>query len=212
MKKLVLALALGTFASAFAQAPQQITLDFTGAQPGTIQTFYQKQYQITFSSNALTWDTVTYNPPPQNPSYFSYVDPNDANCATRSGSTCTSLKAPFSQNVVLQGKYLGPQNIVMNVPLGLTGPLSLQTEGSQNNSQVRIYSGLNGTGKLLATMYIPASGSVARNCQLCQWSNEISLDPTFTISWKGIGKSVVFDQGPGGAGFIEYDNVTFTLQ
>lgn len=212
MKKLVVALTLGGFLSAVAQTPQQITLDFTGAQPGNITTFYQQQYQITFSSNALVWDTVTYNPPPQNPSYFGYVDPNDFNCATSSGGNCTSLKKPFSQNIVLQGRFGAARNIVMNVPLGLTGPFSFQSGGSQNNSQVRIYSGLNGTGTLLATIYVPASGSPARNCQLCHWSNEISLDPTFSVTFRGVGKSVVFDQGPGGAGYIEYDNVSFTLQ
>ena len=216
MKKLVLALVLGSFVGAFAQS-KQVTLDFTGpVNPGQsgvpIQTYYQQSDTITFGSNAMVWNTITYNPTFKPINYFSYVDPNDFNCATSNQTTCLSLKKPFSNNIVLQGRAGGAQNILMNIQLGISGFLSLQTGGSLRGSQVRIYSGLNGTGKLLTTMYIPASGSPDRGCQMCKWSNEIALDPTLRVAWTGIAHSVVFDQGPGGAGYIEYDNVTFILQ
>ncbi|MBV9669968.1 MAG: hypothetical protein JOZ43_03340 [Acidobacteriales bacterium] len=206
MRKIIALLLLGSCAQAFAAT--KVTLDFTHASP--IATYYQKTYGITFTSNAVVWNTYTYNPN-SNPSYFSYVDPMDYNCATHTTTTCLTLKMPFSNNDVLQGSITGARTIIMNVPGGISGSISFQSEGSLNNSQVRVYSGLNGTGTLLTTIYVPASGSPARGCQLCKWSNEISLDPTFSATFHGVGKSVVFDQGPGGAGYIEYDNVTFNF-
>src|SRR5947209_8326041 len=195
MKKLVLALVLGSFVGALAQS-KQVTLDFTGpVNPGQqgvpIQTYYQQAYGITFTSNAMVWNTITYNPNYKPVNYFSYVDPNDFNCATHNQTTCLTLKAPFSNNVVMQGRDGGAQNIGMNFQLGISGFLSLKTGGSQNRSQVRIYSGLNGTGTLLATLNIPFSGSRDQGCVLCNWSNEISLDPTFKVTFSGIAHSVV---------------------
>lgn len=191
-----------------------VKLDFTGVtnQSGSsVQTFYQKTYGITFSSTAMVWNTYLYNPGIPN-SDFGYVSRYDANCATNDGhENCTSLKAPFSNNVVMQGVLGGNRYIIMNAPNGIAGNFSFQTEGSNGNSWVSIFSGLNGTGKLLESIWIPYSGKGV----LTTWSNEIALDPTFRVQiYGGIGYSIVFDQGRGyngsGSGYIEYDNISFT--
>jgi hypothetical protein len=215
VKKAIAGFVFAAFASGMVAA--QVTLDFTGtdnsAGPNNVRTFYQGTRGITFSSSVLVWNTALYNPGVPN-SDFAYVDPNDANCATKTKTTCLSLKAPFSNNVVLQGIAGGPRQFIMNVPGGLTGFLSLKTEGSYGSSRVYIYSGQNGTGTLINTMYIPGSGAPARGGVLKVWSNEIALDPTFRVNFKGVAHSLVFDQGAGpgsstGSGYIEYDNISF---
>ncbi|MEO8725748.1 MAG: PEP-CTERM sorting domain-containing protein [Acidobacteriaceae bacterium] len=192
----------------------KVTLNFTGAtnqQGSSVQTFYQRQYGITFSSSAMVWNSYLYNPGIPN-SDFSYVDPGDANCASNDGhGTCTSLKAPFSDNVVMQGVLGGPRYITMNAPNGIAGYFSFQIEGSNNNNYIDFYSGLNGTGRLIRELWIPKTGTHA----LKIWSNEIALDPIFRIQiYNAVAQSVVFDQGRGyngsGSGYIEYDNISYT--
>ena len=205
MRKLTLVLALSLL-SAVSLFAGTVTLGFEGAAnfgANKIQTFYQQKYGVTFSSNAMVWDTSTYNPSYLNGYYFPYVNTKDANCVSHSGNTCTGLKQSFTSNYVLQGHLGQSSNLFMNVANGLTGFLSFSSEGANKETFVEVFSGLNGTGTLLGRINIPKSGTGI----LSTWSNEISFDPTFTLDFFGVGHSVLFFQGH--EGFIEYDNVKF---
>lgn len=106
-----------------------------------------------------------------------------------------------SPNTVLF--WLVEGSTTMNVPSGFEGAFSLRYSANTANGSVTIYSGLNGTGTVLA------SATLSQNYNLgctgdpsgtyCHWD-------LVTLNVGGIGHSVVFS---GTSNLIGFDDITF---
>ena len=93
-------------------------------------------------------------------------------------------------------------NSYMNVAGGFTTGISFWYSQPFYPIVVRVYDGLNGTGKLLATMNLPQS---ATNCPLDKMKNSVANCWTpVGASFNGIAKSVDFTD----ANFSAFDNLT----
>lgn len=132
-------------------------------------------YGITFNSNALT------------------VSSEDV------GGGGNFTMEPSSPNVLF---FLTGTGDVMNVAGGLTTGFSFFYSGSsaKGNGSVDIYSGLNGTGTLLAAFVVDTSLT-----PLCSTGPSYCVWQPDGVSFNGTAESVVFG---GAANFIGFDNIT----
>lgn len=106
-----------------------------------------------------------------------------------------------SPNTVLY--WLTEGSTTMNVPSGFEGAFSLKYSSNTNNGSFTVYSGLNGTGSVLASAALPLNYNL--NCSgdptgaFCHWD-------LVSVTVGGIGHSIVFS---GTSGQIGFDDITF---
>lgn len=116
-------------------------------------------------------------------------------------SIANDVLGPYFSNAPTPGSVMFAQDAsaVMNVASGFAGGLSFYYASSASTlDAVTIYSGLNGTGTLLA------SASLFGNAQLgCSDSSFCRFDLT-SVKFAGIARSVSF---AGNAGSVAYDNI-----
>lgn len=104
---------------------------------------------------------------------------------------------PSSPNVM---GFLSTSNAVLNVAAGFDTGFSFYYAAPEYRGALRIYSGLDGTGTILANVAIPKT---AGNCS--GFSEEYSCWDTFGVAFSGVAKSVKFI---GRSNFVGFDNVT----
>lgn len=184
-----LSLLLGAAGSAMADT---VVLKFeniipAGSQSAPIGNFYDggggaaNNFGITFSSNALA---VCLNTPG-----------NICSNASRGG-----LGDPTSQNGGLF--FLEGSQTFMNDPAGFTTGFSLFYSAVNNPGSLSVYSGLNGTGTLLATLNLPLTAS---NCSSTYGASFCPFAP-IGVTFAGTAESISF---AGVANQIAFDDVTF---
>jgi hypothetical protein len=87
---------------------------------------------------------------------------------------------------------------VMNVAAGFSTALSFFYSAAFAPGSLTVWSGLDGTGTLLATLSLPANGACTTGPTFCNWT------PT-GVSFSGTAESVDFT---GSAGNVGFDNIT----
>lgn len=133
-------------------------------------------YGVTFSSNAMT--------------LTDYVLGITANGC---GSNVTNQPSPYDDVMFLSGSAA-----TMDVPAGFTGGFSFYYAAPYYTGFIRVWSGLDGTGTLLATLTLPTTGGCSSTPNYCVW-NPIG------VSFNGTAMSVDFG---GSANYIEFDSIT----
>jgi hypothetical protein len=96
--------------------------------------------------------------------------------------------------------FLNGGGLIMNVPGGFTGGFSFYYASGASTGSVTVYDGPNGTGNVLATVPLPATGG---NCDGSQYF--YSCWQTSGITFTGTAQSVNFAGSDDGIGF---DNIT----
>ena len=188
MKPLLLVLAGAAFCSMASAAT--VTLNFDGLTcyefvgsyynggTGSLGSGPGPNYGISFSSNA---ETI--------PDYF-----HPGSCASGNSGTNTG-NMPSDPNGLF---FLSGSAAVMNVPAGFTTGFSFFYNAENVAGSVQVYSGLNSTGTLLATLDLPTTGSCGTTPTFCVW------DP-IGVSFSGTAESVNF---AGTENQIVFDNIT----
>jgi hypothetical protein len=87
---------------------------------------------------------------------------------------------------------------LMNVPAGFAAGLSLFYSATTVPGTVTVWSGLDGTGTLLASLNLPSNGSCSTPPNFCNW-NQVS------VAFAGVAESVNFT---GAANQIAFDDIT----
>ena len=107
----------------------------------------------------------------------------------------------FDQNPsgITTAYFLTGGGLVMNVPAGFTNGFSFYYASGTSTGTVTVYDGPNGTGNILATVTLPATGS---NCDTQEF---FSCWSALGAAFKGTAKSVNFAGADNGIGF---DNIT----
>jgi hypothetical protein len=96
--------------------------------------------------------------------------------------------------------FVSGPGVIMNKAAGFTTGFSFYYASAVNTGTVTVWDGLNGTGTLLATLNLPATGSY------CGGSTKAySCWNTFGVTFSGTAKSVDFGGTANGIGF---DNIT----
>jgi hypothetical protein len=114
------------------------------------------------------------------------------------GGNIANEPSPSTVLFFLTGSSAG-----MNVPAGFSNGFSFFYSANIDAAYVQVYSGLNGTGTLLASATLPVNWNV--NCTgdpsggYCHW------DPV-GVTFSGVAKSVFFG---GVANFCAFDEITF---
>ena len=112
------------------------------------------------------------------------------------GSTTSNVtNEPSPQNSLI---FLSGSAATMDVPAGFTGGFSFYYAAPYYTGYINVWSGLNGTGTLLATLNLPTTGGCANVPHYCVW-NPIG------VSFTGTAMSVDFG---GSANYIDFDSIT----
>lgn len=114
--------------------------------------------------------------------------------------------SPAAQHVPSPPNYVtgSGSSIVMNVAAGFTDALTFGYAAPRGAGTLNIYSGLDGTGALLASFALPSTNP-NKTCNLAAftcWND-------FTATFAGVAESVVFG---GSLRFMGFDNVSFALR
>jgi hypothetical protein len=104
---------------------------------------------------------------------------------------------PSSPGVI--GGFDDDTGSFMNVAAGFDTGFSFYYAAANTAGSINVYSGLNGTGTLLASLALPVNGSY------CNGSAAYSCWTPIGVAFDGIAQSVNFG---GAAFFIAFDNVT----
>ena len=110
-------------------------------------------------------------------------------------TTSNVTNEPSPQNSVI---FLSGSAATMNVPAGFTGGFSFYYAAPSYAGFINVWSGLNGTGTLLATLTLPTTGGCTSGAPYCMW-NPIG------VSFAGTAMSVDFG---GSANYIAFDSIT----
>ena len=94
--------------------------------------------------------------------------------------------------------FLSGPGVIMDVAAGFTTGFSFYYAAANTPGSVTVYDGLNGTGKILATVALPVNGSSCGPETYSCWSQT-------GVTFAGVAKSVNFS---GSANFIGFDNIT----
>jgi RHS repeat-associated protein len=137
-------------------------------------------YGITFSSNAqVQTDSKTFLPA----------------CASKITGGQDSTNMPSPPNGML---FQSGSAATMNVAAGFTGGFSFYYAAPFYPGSVTVWSGLNGTGTLLANLTLPINGKCSGVPYYCVWS-------PIGVSFSGTAQSVNFG---GSTDFIVFDSIT----
>ena len=185
MTTLVAVSGLALVAPIAARAGTTVTLTFEGLQDGEeVVNYYNggfgsdgsgpgPNYGVTFGSAAL------------------------ASIAEADGGTGNFALNPSGITTVF---FLSGGGLIMNVAGGFTGGFSFYFASGGSTGSVTVYDGPNGTGNVLATVQLPATGD---NCDNSQYT--FSCWQTSGITFTGTAQSVNF---AGVANQIGFDNIT----
>jgi RHS repeat-associated protein len=133
-------------------------------------------YGVTFSSNAQALSDYIVE-------------------STCGGSTSNVTNEPSPQNSII---FLSGSAATMNVPAGFTGGFSFYYAAPYEAGFINVWSGLNDTGTLLATLTLPTTGGCSDQPNYCVWS-------PIGVSFQGIAMSVDFG---GTENYIAFDSIT----
>jgi RHS repeat-associated protein len=133
-------------------------------------------YGVTFSSNAMV-----------------LTDAILGTTANGCSSNVTNMPSPYNQVFFLSGSAA-----TMDVPAGFTDGFSFYYNSAYDTGFINVWSGLDGTGTLLATLNLPITGGCPNWPQFCVW------DP-IGVSFMGTAMSVDFG---GTENQISFDNIT----
>jgi len=100
--------------------------------------------------------------------------------------------------------FLGGGGALMNVAAGFTDGFSFDYSSPYDGGEVDVYSGLNGTGTLLATLDLPTTPAYNNGDPGCN-GHAYCPDVPFGVSFSGVAESVNFS---GTANYIVYDDIT----
>jgi PEP-CTERM motif len=112
-----------------------------------------------------------------------------------SGGSGNFSNAPSGETVAF---FLTGAGDVMNVAAGFNTGFSFFYSATTNPGTVTVWSGLSGTGMLLATLTVPPNGSCTPGPNFCHWTAE-------GVTFAGTAESVNFS---GTANEIGFDNIT----
>ena len=115
--------------------------------------------------------------------------------STCSGYTSNVTNEPSPQNSLI---FLSGSAATMDVPAGFTGGFSFYYAAPEEPGYINVWSGLDGTGTLLATLNLPLTGGCAQDPVYCVW-NPIG------VSFTGTAMSVDFG---GTENYIAFDSIT----
>lgn len=118
-------------------------------------------------------------------------------CGAPNGLCGNAANEPSAPNVMV---FLNAQAAYMNVAAGFTTGFSFFYAAPFFAGSINVYSGLNGTGSLLATLSLPTNGSDCNG-----FSQNYSCWTPIGVAFSGIAESVAFG---GTANYIVFDNVT----
>jgi RHS repeat-associated protein len=110
-------------------------------------------------------------------------------------TTSNVTNEPSPQNSII---FLSGSAATMNVPAGFTSGFSFYYAAPSYTGFINVWSGLNGTGTLLATLTLPTTGGCTSGAPYCLW-NPIG------VSFAGTAMSVDFG---GSANYIAFDSIT----
>ncbi len=180
MRKLVAAaaFALGLGVTSIAPANAAIVLDFAGLDGNaeeTILDYYNggfggngsgpgPNYGVTFASNALA-------------------------CSGQPGGTCNTAMIPGGPGAQV-AFFLSGTADTMDVLGGFTTGFSFYYSAANSGGTVNVWSGLDGTGTLLATLTLPVTGNGA-GVPGCEGTNFCPYSP-FGVTFSGTAYSVDF--------------------
>jgi len=102
--------------------------------------------------------------------------------------------------------FLSGPGVIMNVPSGFTTGFSFYYASGPNTGVVTVFDGLNGTGNVLGTFNLAATGS---NCDGPSITDYYSCWNPQGVSFSGVAQSVDFSGATNGIGF---DNITLGSQ
>jgi hypothetical protein len=113
------------------------------------------------------------------------------------GGTGNTGNEPSGETVL----FFLETNAVLNVPAGFTTGFSFYYAAPYYTGQVYVYDGLDGTGTLLGSLFLPINGPGPGdpNGVYSNWS-------VASVPFSGTAKSIVFGGTPN---YIVYDDVTF---
>ena len=118
-------------------------------------------------------------------------------CGAPAGLCNNVANEPSSPNVIV---FLTTTSAIMNVAAGFNTGFSFFYAAPFFTGSITVYSGLNDTGTILATLSLPTNGN---NCS--GFSENYSCWTPIGVSFSGTAESVDFG---GTANYIVFDNVT----
>lgn len=108
-------------------------------------------------------------------------------------SNTTNEPSPYNNVIFLSGSAA-----TMDVPAGFTGGFSFYYSAPYNTGFINVWSGLDGTGTLLATLNLPVTPGCSSTPNYCDWV-------PIGVSFPGTAMSVDFG---GTENYIAFDNIT----
>ncbi|MHA6719312.1 PEPxxWA-CTERM sorting domain-containing protein [Sphingomonas sp. RS6] len=141
---------------------QELVLDYYAGGAGSLGSTGGPNYGITFSDNAIA-------------------------CSVQPGGSCNSAALPTGGNLLF---FLGGDAATMNVAGGFSTGFSFFYSAVNNPAFVNVYSGLNGTGDLLATinLALTPNGAGTEGCFGTNFCPYVAAG----VSFAGIAHSVDF--------------------
>ena len=130
------------------------------------------------------------------PDYSITFSPNTL--VATDNSLCPQINATNEPSFPNSIFFLSGSAATMNVPAGFTGGFSFYYSAYVQGGFINVWSGLNGTGTLLATLNLPVTGGCSAQPNYCIW-NPIG------VSFSGTAQSVDFG---GTENYIAFDNIT----
>lgn len=135
------------------------------------------------------------------PNYGISFGPDAITCAGQPGGNCNTAEVPGGPGAGLIYFVSGTGDI-MNVAAGFTTGFSFFYTSPFNTGSVNVYSGLNGTGTLLATLTLPLTPNNSGSDPNCLGEPYCPYVPV-GVTFSGMAESVDFSGTSNGIGFAD---------
>ena len=132
------------------------------------------------------------------PNYgITFSGPTLSIIAEYAGGTGNFQNEPSPSTIMF---FLDENSAIMNVAAGFETGFSFYYSNINNSGSVEVYDGLNATGNLIASMILPALGSLPIP------GGQYNIWEPVGVAFDGVAKSVKFI---GSANYIGFDDITF---
>lgn len=178
------------FAGMATAAPVIMNFDGMTGNAGSgeyVNNYYNGGCSSSYSGGATTCGGPNYG----------VVWSNAIACGAPAGLCANAANEPSSPNVMV---FLSSTSAYMNVAAGFMTGFSFYYAAPYYSGFINVYSGLDGSGTLLATLNLPTNGSDCNG-----FSQNYSCWSAIGVSFSGTAESVGFG---GTADYIVFDNVT----